>query len=133
MAHKIKYIYVVTTVRFGYKWSSKRRNADGIYHSYRKQTHPNQHKHFTIIDKRTWGWFSELKDAKRAIKENWADMYEGDYEYAVIEKTAEGILHGGRLPREWWFKWEGSWEKGGYKPGDFKPQEYHNVIGFGLG
>ncbi len=124
-----KVVYVVTTLRFGYKYLNAKRSADGIYHSYRKRTYPTQRKYFTIKSIRTWGWYSDLKTAKQCVEENWADIYEGDYDCAIIEEIAEGILHGCEIPKEWWYKWRGSWEKGGYKPWK-KPKEYNNIIGF---
>jgi len=70
-----------------------------------------------------------LAEAQENIEHNSADMYEGSYDCAVIEEMPEGVLCGGDIPREWWYKWRGSWEKGGYKPWK-KPKEYENIIGF---
>jgi len=133
---RTKYIYVVTTIKFGYKYKSRHRHADGLYHSYRRRTHPSQKKYFSTLDQRTWGWFEKLEDAKKAIQENGEDMYENSYSYAVIERIAEGFMGGEETPREWWFKWKGTWKEGGgisakYKP-DLKPSGYHNVYFFGL-
>ena len=126
---KSKEVYVITTLRFGYKYSNQKRSADGIYHSFYKRTSPSQKRYFTITRIRTWGWFSDLKTAQECVKENWADIYEGEYDRAVIEKVEEGIINLAGEPKEWWYKWVGSWKKGGYKPWK-KPPEYDNIIGF---
>jgi len=126
---KAKIVYVVTTLSFGYRYLNQKRSADGKFHSYRKRTSPSQKKIFRITNSRTWGWYSDLKSAQKCIEGNYCDIYEGRYNHAVIEEIAEGVLHGGELPKEWWFKWKGSWKRGGYKPWK-KPKEYDQVIGF---
>jgi len=126
---KINVIYVVTTLRFGYKYINKSRSGDGKYHSYYKRTSPSQRKYFTIVNSRTWGWYKELKDAQQCVEENWGDIYEGEYTAAVIERISEGILHGADIPEEWWYKWKGTWEKGCYKKWK-KPKEYDHTICF---
>jgi hypothetical protein len=122
-------IYVVTTLQFGFKYINRKRSGDGKYHSYEKRISPSQKEYFTIVRERTWGWYSTLDKAKEAVEKNYGDMYENDYNYAVIERTPEGILWGGDIPKEWWYKWQGSWEKGKYVPWK-KPSEYDTVIGF---
>lgn len=126
---KKKPIYTVTTLQFGFKYGNNKRSKDGVFHSFLKRTSPSQRKYFTITNKRTWGWYSKLEDAQKCVEENWADIYEGSYGYAVIEEVHEGILHGANTPREWWYKWQGSWEKGKYKPWN-KPKEYDGIIFF---
>jgi len=122
-----KKIYVVTTIEFGYKYGDTERHEDGLYHSYGFRTSPDQEKIFTKKRSSTWGWFDKLEDAQESVRENWGDMYEGCYNYAVIEEVGKGILNHGM--KEWWYKWKGSWEQGGYKKSK-KPKQYSNVIGF---
>ena len=112
---KIPIIYVITTLRFGYKYANMKRSGDGKYHSFEKRTSPSQRKYFTITRGRTWGWYKSLKDAQECVKQNWGDIYEGEYSYAVIEKISEGVLHGMDIPVEWWYKWHGSWQRGKFK------------------
>lgn len=126
---KTHHIYVVTTIRFGYKYINAKRSADGKYHSYEKRSSPKQSKYYTMIRRRTWGWFKSLGEARTAVENNWGDIYEGEYEYAVIEKVTDGILHGGELSLEYWYKWHGSWRKGRFKPWK-KPKQYTNIVGF---
>lgn len=59
---------------------------------------------------RTWGYYSEYKTAARALNENWTDMREGVYDYALIENIEEG-LSPCSLERQW-FKWDD--ERKGY-------------------
>lgn len=122
-------IYVITAIEFGFKYANPKRSDDGKYHSYFARTSEDQKEYFTIRNKRTWGWYSDLKTAKESVEMNNADIYEGQYNHAVIEEVAEGILFGGDIPKEWWYKWEGTWEEGGYKPAE-KPGEYLGVMGF---
>jgi len=125
----MKKIYMITAIEFGYKYSNRSRSKDGMYHSYYKRTNKDQTKCFRIRDKTTLGWFKTLKKAQIAIKENWADMYEGQYNHAVIEEMKPGILAGFCVNKEWWFEWKGSWEEGGYQEGT-KPKEYERIVGF---
>lgn len=125
---KIKKIYIITTVSMGMKYANKKRSPDGVYRSYLKRTSPNQEEYYTIRDRRTWGWFTDLKIAKKAVEENWGDIFEGLYWMAVIEETPEGIVT--NLPtKEYWFKWKGTWENGSYKPIK-KPKECKDIVGF---
>jgi hypothetical protein len=52
---------------------------------------------------RCWGWYNKLKDAVTAIEENHCDIFEGDADYAVIEKVPEGIVPDTQEIQ--WFKW----------------------------
>jgi len=121
---KIKWIYMVTGIKFGYEYTDAETSPDGRYHSYRVRTKKTQKRHFTITDKRLWGWFQTLKDAKEAVANNWSDMYEeGSYPEVVIEEVGEGLLS--YETYEWWYKWK----NGGYKPWK-KPKSYRNIVGF---
>lgn len=121
---KKKYIYVITAMKFGYKYSNNKRSRDGKYHSFEFRTSKTQKEYFTIIRKRTWGWESTLKGAKYAIEHDTGffleDMY---YPEIVIERIPERYLS--EIPKEWWYKWEGTEEKGKYKLWK-KPEEYSN-------
>ena len=44
-------------------------------------------------DTHTWGYYSKRETAVLALHENWTDMWETCYHYAVIEKYDEGINH----------------------------------------
>ena len=124
----MKYIYTLTGIYFGFKYQNHKMSRDGKFHSYYKRTSKSQKKIFTIIDSRTWGWFTKLKDAKRGIEKNFGDIFEGMYNMAVIEKVPEGMVV--NVPvREWWYVWSGSWENGGYVPA-VKPKQYQGVIKF---
>ena len=59
---------------------------------------------------RTWGYHPEYEWAVNALHENVTDMYEGCYEYAVIEKIGCGIC--AISEKRQWFKWDK--EKRGY-------------------
>lgn len=79
--------------------------------------------------RRTWGYYAERDTAVQALHENWTDMMEHYYEYAVIEQYEEGIsgyVFGSRK----WFKWDD--ERGGYFEID-EPDTVGNVCSFALG
>jgi len=44
-------------------------------------------------DIRTFGYLKTYEEAKKALNENWCDMYEYLYSYAVIEHIEPGILN----------------------------------------
>lgn len=109
-------------------YADKKRGKDGIYHSYRKRTKKDQKEYFTIVERRTWGWVHDFKTADECIRTNMCDLYEGCYNMIVIEKVPEHLVV--NVPaKEWWYKWEGTWEEGGYVPSE-KPEEYHNIVSF---
>ena len=56
-------------------------------------------------DQRTWGYYSERETAAQALHENWTDMCEYLYDYAVIEQYAEGIS-GYEFGSRQWFKFD---------------------------
>jgi len=81
---------------------------------------------------RTFGWFTSLKKAKEAVENNYADIHEYSYLYVIIEKTKEGVYGGFELPKEYWYKWDGSHDGGKYVPIE-KPDELKRVVCWGFG
>ena len=50
-----------------------------------------------------WGFFEEKETAIQALNENWGDMHECVYPYAVIERLSPGLYP---PPEERvWFQW----------------------------
>ena len=77
---------------------------------------------------RTFGYFSELAMCIQALNENWADMNEGYYTYAVIEELSEGIhSHAKQIA---WFRWDE--EREGFYETE-KPEWANGWYGFALG
>lgn len=60
---------------------------------------------------RTWGFYFEREVAVKSLYENWTDMHETCYDYAVIEQYSEGISHYEHGSRQW-FKFD--YERNGY-------------------
>ena len=56
---------------------------------------------------RTWGFYSDKNTAIKALHENWTDMRERIYDYAVIERYEEGISN--YMFERMWFKWDGNY------------------------
>ena len=51
----------------------------------------------------TWGYFEDKETAAQALHENWGDMHECVYPYAVIERLSPGLYP---PPEERiWFAW----------------------------
>lgn len=55
-------------------------------------------------DRRTWGYYAEYEQAVSALHLNKADMHEGCYEHALIEKIGEGIS--ANVEEKQWFYWD---------------------------
>lgn len=53
--------------------------------------------------RRTIGWYCSYGAAERAVKHNYADMYEYTFGYAFIECIEEGLYNSTR--NRWYFKW----------------------------
>lgn len=106
-----KRIYLVTTIHIGDPAS--------------------QHGWLIIEDKRRVGWYPKLEGATEAVKYNDLDIYEmGSYDHCLIEEVVNGLYP--TCPKEWWFRWEGDIESGGYKPVS-KPHGLENTVNFGIG
>lgn len=76
-------------------------------------------------DQRTFGYKEKFETAKCALNENWCDMRECIYDYAVVEEIQSGI-HPDVNFRQF-FKWDEN--KGGFfeitEPEEFK--NYSNI------
>ena len=78
---------------------------------------------------RTPGYFFSLETAKRYLEENVGDLFEGTYDYAVIEKVYPGIYAiEGRV--EWWYQFD--MEKDSYVGID-KPDKFQRAVCWGIG
>lgn len=77
-------------------------------------------------NKRTVGWWPDLRGATEIVRSNCGDIYEGDQNYAVIELIGKGLYP---IPEgEWWYRWETD----GYVPTN-KPNGFRTVCNFGIG
>ena len=57
-----------------------------------------------FCDKRTFGYFEDYETCTLALHENWCDMREACYQYAVVEYIEQGI-HSMAKEIEW-FQWD---------------------------
>ena len=53
---------------------------------------------------RTVGWYPDLSDAQDAVMANYCDIYEGIYEYAIIEESRSGLYQAGH--KRWLYKFD---------------------------
>lgn len=77
---------------------------------------------------RTFGYYMERDVAIQALHENWCDMFEYLYEYAVIEAMREGIHCD--VAEEIWFQWDN--ERKGFFEIE-KPDCTQSVCNFAIG
>lgn len=77
---------------------------------------------------RCWGFYKEKDTAFQAVHENWTDMQETIYNYAVIEEYHEGISHPTGFRQ--FFKYDR--DKDGYIEID-EPTEYEHYCCFSIG
>jgi hypothetical protein len=82
------------------------------------------------ISPRTVGWFPDLETATTCVTENWGDIFETSYTYAVIESLPSGLYP--HAIAEHWFQWHGTSDDGHYEP-CAKPEQLNGVIGFAVG
>lgn len=77
---------------------------------------------------RCWAFYSDKEKAVQSLHENWTDMCECFYRYAVMEEYEEGIL--GYTGKRQWFKWDT--EHKGYFEIE-EPNGVKNVVCFAIG
>jgi hypothetical protein len=82
----------------------------------------------TFDYQRTFGYTQTFEEAEKKLNENYLDLHEYLYQYAVVEKIPAGIHQ--TAEKEVWFKWNE--EKGGFFQID-KPSEVLSFCNFALG
>lgn len=86
---------------------------------------------YGISGARVWGFYSNKEDALNTIKNNYTDLWETIYNYAVLEPYYEGISgYDFETPREW-FKYDYMENK--YYPLGREPEEAKHYAGFAMG
>ena len=79
---------------------------------------------------RCWGFYTDKEVALKALHENWTDMWETCYNYAILEPYYEGISGYVFNEDRQFFKYNR--EKDGYFEID-EPEGFGHMVGFGLG
>ena len=121
---KPKYIYTVTCIYDIPYYCRRAKN--------KTELEKKKEEYWSHGGSRCFGWVSSLKEAKNVVENNRSDIHEYSYKYAVIEKIADGLRGGYKLPKEWWYEWKGDHENGQYISVD-KPEELKSVIHWGIG
>ena len=65
---------------------------------------PSDSYHFDIGGSRCWGFYPDKDTAVKAVRENWTDLSEYLYNYAIIEEFNEGL--NGWTGNRWFFKFD---------------------------
>lgn len=81
-----------------------------------------------VGDYRCWGFYKDKETALKAVHENWTDLEETIYHYAVIEEYLEGISQ--YTGHRQFFKFDK--EIGGYVEID-EPEVYKHYSAFAIG
>ena len=84
--------------------------------------------YFEKFNDRCVGFYHEFKDADSSVLANSLDIYENEYDLAVIEKTFPGEYSLSRT--RWFYRYEPITEK--YIPIE-EPEEFKQVINLGIG
>ncbi len=83
-----------------------------------------------IWDSRCFGYFEDRDRALEAVKGNWADMHEGNFNFLVIEHIPQGIHP---VPQnETWFSWS-PYHGGHWKLLAYKPEWSNHIVNWALG
>lgn len=86
----------------------------------------------SFLDDHAWtsschGYYADVDVAFRAVLENWGDIQEYYYEYAVIEYVPEGIYSSSGDDPQYWFKWDTDCK--GWVPCE-APEPFKRTIGW---
>lgn len=74
------------------------------------------------------GFFTTLNRAKVSVEHNCGDIWEGCYDYAIIEKVEEGLY--GTTHERWFYKYNKAAD--GYVRIE-EPEGFKHFCGFGIG
>lgn len=77
---------------------------------------------------RVFGYKETFEQTEKALNENWCDMFECLYLYAVVEEIGPGIHPDVR--NRWFFKWDN--EKNGFFRMD-EPEEFKHYTNISIG
>lgn len=82
-----------------------------------------------IGNSRCVGWFETELDAREVVENNYGDIWEYSYQYAVIEKMAIGLYP--HPEKEIWYEWDNDRKR--YIELPEKPDAAKNMVNFGIG
>jgi hypothetical protein len=78
---------------------------------------------------RTVGWFATLEEAENNLKVNCGDVYENNFDFAVIEEVSPGF-YSGASAKQTWYEWVP--EHKGYKSIN-QPPQWFGITAIGIG
>lgn len=81
-----------------------------------------------IIDTRCVGYWPTMEEAMQAVKDNYGDMYESSYNWAIVECFGPGIYPHSSF--EIWYSWSIAGRKYLLSA---KPKVFEKVVNFGIG
>ena len=77
---------------------------------------------------RVFGYYEDFETCEQALNENWCDMFEYLYTYAVVEHIEPGIHS--ICEERWFFEWDND-KKGFFRIEE--PKEFEGFINIALG
>jgi hypothetical protein len=90
----------------------------------------NTDEKYGVGASRCFGYYEDFETADQAVRENWCDMYEYTYSYAVIEFIEAGIHSIAEKENRKTYKWDNTIK--GYLPCE-EPQEIEHYCNFAIG
>ena len=126
--------------------TTQEKHFDEILKTCVKKSEPHQRKSYdnnlyTVTTIAASSWFGGQRTpiictsydrATEVVLENEGDIFEASYMLAVIEGIQPNILYGNVIGEQYWYMWEGPYHDGKYVPIEI-PEEYKNILGFGIG
>lgn len=77
---------------------------------------------------RAVGWFQKFEDAEKTLEHNTFDLFEGIYDFAVIEEIPEGCYS--FVENDWWYRFNKENKK--YESIE-RPDEFRGIRNFSIG
>ena len=84
-----------------------------------------------IKNSRTWGFFSNKEDALNILRNNYTDLWETVYDYAVLEPYYEGINGYSFDDKREFFQYD--YKENKYYPIGYEPEEVKHYVSFAIG
>jgi len=125
MRKRSKPIYTVMAVKWDFEYIKNYDNKEWLI--------ANPTRRIVIRD-RLWGFFRDLRTAKRSVRQNCGDNFDeaGYYNGAIVEEINEGYFRYSRK-RRWFFKHKNLRARHVTLVDMKEPKYYRNIVGLTMG